>query len=150
MKILVASDAHGNIDLMLKLIKEYPSMDYYLDAGDSESDSYTLFPYRSVRGNCDYFSFDEKALLRTSAGSIFMRHVPYITQKEKDNCVIFIHGHTHRYKIEMENNLITLCPGSISRSRDSSHGSFAIITINGNKINIDIIDIFTKKILLHF
>ena len=45
MKILVASDAHGNVDLMLDLVKEYPKMDLYLDAGDSQSDRYTLRRY---------------------------------------------------------------------------------------------------------
>lgn len=150
MKILVVSDAHGNSELMLKLAKEYPLMDYYLDAGDSESDGYTLFPYRSVKGNCDYYPFDEKLLIRTSAGNIFMRHAPYIYPKEAKDCSIFIHGHTHRYKIEKENEIITLCPGSLSRSRDNSNGSYAIITINNGEINIDIIDVFTKKILLHF
>ena len=150
MKILVVSDAHGNSELMLRLVKEYPNMDYYLDAGDSESDSYTLFPYRSIKGNCDYFSFDEKLLIRTYVGNIFMRHAPFIYPQEMKNTRIFIHGHTHRYEIKEEDNLIIMCPGSLSRPRDNFNGSFAIISIGDSKINIDIIDVFTKKILLHF
>ena len=150
MKILVVSDAHGNVELMQQLVKEYPLMDYYLDAGDSMSDAYTLFPYRSVKGNCDYFDFDEKLLIRTYAGNIFMRHAPYIYIGEEKDTRIFIHGHTHHYKIEEKDNMITLCPGSLSRPRDNSNGSYAIITINESKISIDIIDVFTKNILLHF
>ena len=150
MKILVVSDAHGNKDLMIDLINEYPNMDLYLDAGDSLSDSYTLYPYRSVKGNCDFFDFDEKALIRNRDITIFMRHAPYIYPNEEKDIDIFIHGHTHRYEIVKKDNYIILCPGSLSRSRDDSNGSYALIEVNDKKISIDIIDVFTKKVLLHF
>lgn len=150
MKILVASDAHGNVDLMLDLVKEYPKMDLYLDAGDSQSDRYTLNMYYSVQGNCDYFPFDEKLRIPTEVGYIFMRHTPYIYSNEEDGVKIFIHGHTHRYKIEKKKNYIEFCPGSLSRSRDDSNGSFGIITIENGEIKIDIIDVFTKKVLIHY
>ena len=79
-----------------------------------------------------------------------MRHLPYISLDESKGITVFIHGHTHRYKIEKKNDLIILCPGALSRPRDDSNGSFAILDIEEGKINIDIIDVFTKKILLNF
>ena len=150
MKILVVGDAHGNIELMKDLQNQYPNMDLYLDAGDNLSDSYTLFPFRSCKGNCDFFNFEDKVLIRTAYGNIFMRHVPYITEQEKKDTIIFIHGHTHKYKIEKKDNLIILCPGSVALPKDDSHGTYAIINLKEGLISIDIIDIFTKKILLHF
>lgn len=150
MKILVVSDAHGNIEEMMNLLKVYPNMDMYLDAGDNLSSLHQISPYRSVRGNCDYYPYDEKVLIRTSAGNLFMKHLPYLTSKEKEGIRIFIHGHTHVMKIKESDNIITLCPGSISLPRDNSNGTFAIITIEDDNINIDIIDILTKKVLLHF
>lgn len=150
MKILVVSDAHGHDDLMLKLVKEYPKMDLYLDAGDNMSDQYRLNMYYSVRGNCDYFPYDTKLRIPTDAGYIFMRHAPYIDEKEKMGVKLFIHGHTHRYKIIEKEGMITLCPGSITLPRDDSHGSFAIISIENHQISIDVIDIFTKKVLIHY
>ena len=150
MKILVVSDAHGNDEIMLRLVKEYPNMDLYLDAGDSQSSRYNLAMYYSVKGNCDYFPFDEKLKIPTSAGYIFMRHLPYISISEEKDIKIFIHGHTHRYKIEKGDKYLTFCPGSVSRPRDNSNGSFGVITIENDKINIDVIDVFTKNILIHY
>ena len=150
MKYLVVSDAHGNVELMQELVKENPGVEGYLDAGDSMSDSYSIQPFRSVKGNCDYFPFDEKALIRNRGGNIFMRHLPYISLAESQDVKVFIHGHTHRYKIEQKDNFIILCPGALSRPRDDSNGSYAILTIEEGKINIDIIDVFTKKILLNY
>ena len=150
MKILVASDAHGNEELMLQLVKEYPKMDLYLDAGDSQSSRYNIPMYYSVRGNCDYFPFDEKLRIPTEAGYIFMRHAPIIYPNEEMGIKIFIHGHTHRYKIEKQKNYVVFCPGSLSRSRDNSNGSFGIISIENGQINIDVIDVFTKNVLIHY
>ena len=150
MKILVASDAHGNEELMLQLVKEYPKMDLYLDAGDSQSSRYNIPMYYSVRGNCDYFPFDEKLRIPTEAGYIFMRHAPIIYPSEEMGIKIFIHGHTHRYKIEKQKNYVVFCPGSLSRSRDNSNGSFGIISIENGQINIDVIDVFTKNVLIHY
>lgn len=149
MKILLVSDAHGNIDAMMDLIKIYPNMDLYLDAGDNMSSVYQLSPYRSVKGNCDYYPYDEKAFISTPIGGILMRHLPYIDKKELEGVKIIIHGHTHRMKIDNRGDYIILCPGSISLPRDGSNGTYAIINIENNNINIDIIDIFTKKVLLH-
>lgn len=150
MKILVASDSHGNDEIMLQLVKEYPKMDLYLDAGDSQSTSYNLPMYISVKGNCDYFPFNEEIRIPTEVGYIFMRHAPFMYPSEVNGVVLFIHGHTHRYKIEKKDNYIVFCPGSVSRSRDNSHETFGIITIENGKINIDVIDIFTKNVLIHY
>ena len=150
MKILVVSDSHGDDNAMMELYKEYPGMDCYLDAGDNLSDEYSLSPYRSVRGNCDYYHYDEKLLIRTSAGNVLMKHYPWLRDKERENLALFIHGHTHIYEIKKEENLIIFCPGSISRPRDGTNGTFGIIEINGDKISIDIIDIFTKNVLYHY
>ena len=150
MKILLVSDAHGNIEEMLNLLKVYPNMDLYLDAGDNCSSLAQLTPYRSVKGNCDYYPYDEKAFIRTSAGGIFMRHLPYASTEEMKGVKIFIHGHTHKMKIQDNGNFIVLCPGSISLPKDGSNGTYAIIEINDSNITIDIIDIFTKNVLIHF
>ena len=149
MKILLVSDAHGNIDTMMDLIKVYPNMDLYLDAGDNMSSVYQISPYRSAKGNCDYYPYDEKVFISTPIGGILMRHLPYIDKKELEGVKLFIHGHTHRMKIDVRDNYIILCPGSVALPRDGSNGTYAIIEIDNGNINIDIIDIFTKKVLLH-
>lgn len=150
MRLLITSDAHGDEEIFKDLKRQYPNMDYYLDAGDSVSIESEIFPFKSVRGNCDYYPFDDKLMVRTEVGNILIRHLPYLREEEKKNIRIFIHGHTHRRKLYEENGIIYLCPGSVVRPRDDSRGSFAIISINGPIISIDVIETFTKNILTHY
>ncbi len=147
MKILVVSDSHGNDSVLKDLLKEYPKMDYYLHAGDSQSTSYALFPFDSVRGNCDYFDFDTVRRINTPIGYLVMKHYPVLNRDEEKTTKIFIHGHTHRYEIKKD-NYITICPGSVTHPRDGSLGSYAILEIEIDHINISIIELGTKKILL--
>ena len=150
MKILVVSDSHHHDEILKELVKLYPNMDLYLHAGDSESDSYSLYPFVSIRGNCDYFSFDEKRLFKTEFGNILIKHFPYLYKNEKDDLFIFIHGHTHHYEVHKEDNYTILNPGSIAFPRDNSHGTYAIISLEKDKKYIDVIDIFSKNILTHY
>ena len=70
MKILIASDSHRNDEILYQLVSEYPNMDLYLHAGDSQSFPEGIYPFDSCQGNCDSYPFDEKRLLRTEAGNI--------------------------------------------------------------------------------
>ena len=147
MKILIVSDSHRNDELLMELVKEYPKMDLYLHAGDSQSIPEYIYPFDSCLGNCDSYPFDEKRFIRTEFGNILMKHFPYLADKEKENIKVFIHGHTHRYKAEIIDNILIINPGSISLSRDNSNGSFAILTMDEHQIKVDVIDIFSKVIL---
>ena len=148
MKILVVSDSHGNDSVLKDLLKEYPKMDYYLHAGDSQSTSYALFPFDSVRGNCDYFDFDNVRRINTPMGYLVMKHYPVLNSNEEKTTKIFIHGHTHRYAVYKENGHITICPGSITHPRDGSLGTYAILEIETDHINIFIVELGTKNVLL--
>lgn len=150
MKILIVSDTHRDDQALKDLYRDYPKFDLYLHAGDSCSDMYNIYPFDSVQGNCDYFPFDEKRFVRTSAGNILMRHHPFLRPDEREQIRIFIHGHTHIYKVEDKDGLLIINPGSLTRPRDKSHGSFAILDIEDNAICVDVIDVFTKSILIHY
>lgn len=150
MKYLIVSDSHHNDEILQKLYKEYPNMDVYIHAGDSCSDIYSIYPFDSVLGNCDYFPFDEKRIYSSEVGNILLRHHPYISVEERKNMRIFIHGHTHIARVIEEGGLLIINPGSISRPRDNSNGSFAILKIEGSSICVDVIDVFSKNILIHY
>ena len=77
-----------------------------------------------------------------------MKHYPSISDKEKEDVFLFIHGHTHKYELYQKNGLITLCPGSLSRPRDGTDGSYAIIDINDVESSIAIYECDTKNILI--
>ena len=148
MKILLVSDSHGNSDKLKELVNMYPSMDYYLHAGDSGLDQITLFPYLSVKGNTDYYPFDNLLRLYTPIGYLLLKHQPNFTNEQINNNTIFIHGHTHQYLIYLDNNgKIFINPGSLILPRDNSHGSYAVLDIEKTKSSIIIYDIETKNIL---
>ncbi len=147
MKLLVVSDTRGNNEILKDLYKEYAHMDYYLHAGDTGTHPSDLLPFEAVKGNCDYFSYDERRLIRTEVGNILMKHYPTLSRKEADEIKIFIHGHTHRYEIYESNGLVIVCPGSTSHPRDDSLGSYATIEIKNGQIDISIIELDTKNVL---
>ena len=147
MKILVVSDSHGNDGILVDLYEQYPKMDLYLHAGDSQSSTMAIYPFDSVQGNCDYYDFDRCRRVITPQGYLFMKHYPSLNAKEKEGVKIFIHGHTHRNTLYIEDGIITLCPGSLSHPRDGTLGSYATIEINEEKIEINIIELETKTIL---
>ena len=139
MKILIASDSHGNNEALDILFKKYKDVDLFLHAGDSESDELRIHPFLSVRGNCDYFSFPESRLLEFPFGNIFITHKPYISVKElKDkNVKFFISGHTHVRKNEYYNGIYFINPGAITHARDGNYNSYAILDINNDKVCIN-------------
>ena len=150
MKIVVASDSHSHSELLLELVKAYPDADLYLHAGDSQDTSYAIHPFESVKGNCDYFEFDEKRFIRSPLGNIYMKHLPYLSNEEKKDVDIFIYGHTHKAEVHEEDGIIYLNPGSIVYPRDNSNGSFAIIEDINNEICIRIIDKLSKNVFITF
>lgn len=150
MKLLVIGDTHGNTSLIKELVQKYPDMDFYLHTGDSELDPSSIAPFISVKGNCDYYPFDQKYFLRTPFGHIFMRHYPYIINEDAEEVDFFIHGHTHVAKIKKEENLLILSPGSLVLPRDGTNGTYMIIHLDECDKYIDVIDVFSKKIITHY
>ena len=147
MKILLVSDSHGD-DLILKELKnEYPDMDHYLHAGDSQSSEYAIFPFDSISGNCDCYPFDERRKIYTPIGYLLMKHYPHLFSNEKEGIKIFVHGHTHKWKISKEGEMYIICPGSISRPRDGTLGTYAILDLNEKESSVMIIEVETKNIL---
>ena len=137
MKILVASDSHGDNQTLKDIVNRHPNMDYYLHLGDSESDEYSIFPFVSVRGNCDFYPFEEQILINTPYGKLYACHKPYGKSKflQKNNIKIFLHGHTHIRRNEKIDDLYIFNPGSISFSRDFFDKSYMIIDISCDKIS---------------
>ena len=75
MKILIVSDSHGHNEIIDDLIRDNKDVDIFLHAGDSEVPSYTLYPFRVVRGNCDYtFDMPIEFIIPSPFGNILLRH----------------------------------------------------------------------------
>ena len=149
MKILLVSDSHGDESILKELVKAYPKMDYYLHAGDSGLDRDTLYPFESVRGNTDYYPFDELIRIYTPKGYLLIKHKPTFTSEQIANNKFLINGHTHQYQFYLEGGKVFLNPGATSLPRDDTNGTFMIMNIKKESASIIIYDIETKKVLIN-
>lgn len=147
MKILLVSDSHGNDQILQDLYRQYPKMDLYLHAGDSSLDIEMIWPFISVKGNCDYYPFDDKYRLYTPIGYLLMKHKPFFTADEIKDNKILIHGHTHKAYVKEEHGHILICPGSINLPRDGTEGTYVVLDITTNLLTITIYEINTKNVL---
>lgn len=147
MKILVCSDSHRNSEALDQLVKKHPEMDLYLHAGDSEDEEYSIRPFLSVKGNCDYFSdFPPLRILPTPQGNILIQHHPNINLSllKKENIKFFIFGHTHVRHYEITSDIVFLNPGAISFARDSHELSYLILTIEKEKFDVSFHSLLDK------
>ena len=139
MKILVVSDSHGDYESLDRLSKMYPNIDLFIHAGDSEQDEFSIKPFISVRGNCDhYYDFQNYLLIPSPIGNIYVQHYPHIAKSviNEHNVKVVIHGHTHTRRHEWINGILYLNPGAISFARDKYDGSYVILTIENNNIEV--------------
>lgn len=140
MKILLVSDTHSNNEAIDLLQKTYPHMDIYLHLGDSETDEYHMGNFRTVRGNMDYYgNFPDYLLIPTPFGNMYATHKPIMNDKlfQQQDVRIFVHGHTHIRKFINENGLIVVNPGAVTFPRDKYDGSFAIMEITPEKVDVE-------------
>ncbi len=140
MKILLVSDSHNDYQALDDLANKYPNMDLYLHAGDSEQDEFSIKPFISVRGNCDhYYDFPNYLVIPSPYGNIYVQHTPYISKSviNEHNAKIVIHGHTHVRRNERINGILYINPGAISYARDKFNGSYAILNIEQNDIEVN-------------
>ncbi len=149
MKILIVSDSHGHNEILDDLIRQNKDVDIFLHAGDSEVPPHTLFPFRVVKGNCDYiFDMEEEYIIPSPFGNILLRHkddrsITYL--KEKD-IKIYIHGHTHVKECYKKNGICYINPGSIVYARDGE-SSYAILTSDEYNCYLAFYEVDTNKFL---
>ncbi len=147
MKILVCADSHGNNQALQEIVKKYPKCDLYLHAGDSESEEFALFPFETVKGNCDRVSdMSERRMFTTPYGKLLMQHMPKIPYSliKKYGVTIFVYGHTHRRFYSEEDGLIVLNPGAISFPRDPYDLSFAILDVDEKHVEVEFHSLLDK------
>jgi putative phosphoesterase len=165
MKILIISDTHHDIyraETVIRQLKKAGPLDILVHCGDYYDDAVKLgnmfgIETVAVRGNCDRsFTRDEFAILETEAGDFFVTHgnmynVGYSNEDVYDtalqyNCTGAIFGHTHRAENVDMDGFLLLNPGSLTRPRDGSDGTFAILNTSeaGFEANIIRYDDFIK------
>lgn len=140
LKIVVVSDNHGDIETLDKIYFTNQDADLFLHCGDSLLFPQNLYQFVSVQGNCDYPNlYKETRRIKTAWGDIFMEHGLKLTRiglsyAITQNPFIYLYGHTHCHKLErLENGTYLLNPGSTTRPRDGTSGTYAIIVLSDDE-----------------
>lgn len=146
MRILVLSDTHGETSRVYKVYEKLSSqgpLDLIIHCGDYYKDAIQIgertgIPVAWVKGNTDgSFSENEYTIVETEFGNLLVTHghmenVDFSQQNlyykalEK-GCCAAIYGHTHRAVFTEAGGVYLLNPGSLSKPRDGSGGTFGLI-----------------------
>ncbi len=148
MNIGIISDTHGNYSAVEKVVSIAQKMDMWLHLGDCTPDAEYLqdlvnVPVYGVAGNCDWPMSNTcyERIVEAEGHKIFMTHghnygVRYTQEyvmeaAESQGADIALYGHTHIVDYRIGPPLL-LNPGSASRPRDDSRGSFMIMELLPN------------------
>ena len=138
MYFVVCSDNHGNERILKNIRKKHPDACAYIHCGDSEMRPEDLDGFVSVRGNCDYYSGyedmqvvkindDLKILVIHSHKQNLNRLKQLCELAHQNDCQMVCYGHTHRYHVTKENDIILVNPGSLRYNRDGTPISYALV-----------------------
>ena len=144
LKLFITGDTHGHLEKVRAIYPHLKGIDMIIHTGDIQHDAYELedefgIPVVSVPGNCDgSHSSSDFAIVETEYGNILVTHghmqnVDYHYDRllylcEENNCIAAVFGHTHMPVYEEYGGIYLLNPGSLTRPRDGSQGSYGIIT----------------------
>lgn len=141
MKILVASDSHGDSNILNDLRNERFDVTYFLHLGDSCIPKYLLDSYCAVRGNCDFIDLPRFKEIEIEGLKIHMEHgdgfrLNFDKEKyiKKLNCDIFLSGHTHKKLATKVGDTYVFNPGSLTRPRDGEKGSYLILEVENKEL----------------
>lgn len=145
MKILVASDTHGDFNSLSRAVKAQPDAEVIVHCGDGDEQVQLLKEtikdkmIVGVRGNCDWNSFlPSKETLKICGKKIFITHGHLYNAKmglykvvcaaREEGADILLYGHTHIAMNTYEDGLYVMNPGSCS----GYMASYGILEITEN------------------
>ena len=142
MKILLLSDTHGHLEKVYEIYEKTANIDLIIHCGDYQKDAFELedtlgIPVVSVKGNCDGGHQVDRAFADTPYGKIMVTHghlencnfgcTQLLYAAEESDCFACCFGHTHVPMNEDFDGVHLINPGSLSKPRDGSNGSYAIL-----------------------
>jgi putative phosphoesterase len=134
----------------------FAGVDAILHAGDVCGDDVIpelslIAPVHAVGGNCDIFddpnlppSFEqtfEGVRIHMSHGHELGRPKPPQLLERYPDADVIIYGHTHRQLIFETNGGMVINPGAAGARRFDLAPSVALMTINGNHVSVELIEI---------
>ncbi len=147
MKLVVVSDNHGMRQPLIDILNKHQDADAFFHCGDSEMSYEELESFVTVCGNNDYsMDFDIKKFVNLNGHRIFITHghrylymgrIENLLREAKENkCNFVFFGHTHSFFYEVIDGIHILNPGSLSRNRDGTFPSYAVVEINGDQVSV--------------
>jgi len=143
-KLLVISDSHGNTTLAEKVINKHRDVDMVIHLGDYFRDANRLedlFPklhFEYVYGNSDFMIGDVpiEKILEIEGQRVLLTHGHRYSVKWGTDRL----QNTHIPQVEHLPACIILNPGSISDPRGEDDESYAIVTIDSFKIDVELMN----------
>ncbi|MFC6464793.1 metallophosphoesterase [Marinilactibacillus sp. GCM10026970] len=161
MKILAVSDNHGDRYFMEEILSIYSEqVDIWVHCGDSEFDEKNPLwqNYHTVKGNMDRTdafpetrveSFHEQKLM-IAHGHLHNVKSSFSALKQeaqKDDVKLVFYGHTHIPRVDKEEDIYFINPGSLTQPRGPIHkGSYAIVDMKGETGEVTYYDIDHNKL----
>lgn len=152
MRILVASDSHGDYMSLKRALKKEQNIDAFIFLGDGEKDYEIatanlagITTYR-VRGNNDWDTGIKLSLAMDIGGhkyfighghsfDVWRNYDRLINAANQNGCQAALFGHTHCRHYSFEKGVHLFNPGSIAFPRDGQGRSYGIITEEKGKLD---------------
>lgn len=151
MKILVLSDSHGRLGLMLDAMeKEHPQRVFFLgdnyQDGQALANAYPDVPVDRVLGNCDFCAGPDELLVEAEGVRFLLTHGHrYYVKSRTDRIVdaakekgaaVVCFGHTHEALNMPERGVWLLNPGTAGGIRNRP--GYGVILVNDGTFRIDL------------
>jgi len=146
MKVVVFSDAHGNKELIKRILEYNPDADYVISLGDTELNHSFLLDLDifAIKGNYPRDGgFVFESILEVEDKKIFLTHghkygvtnnmVKLLAKGMKTGVDLVLYGHTHIPKFDNVAGVFYINPGSITSPRVDVSPSYLILNIEKGK-----------------
>ena len=146
-KVGIIFDTHGL--LRPAVLEELQSCDYILHGGDVNKPEIldtlrAIAPLYVVRGNNDKEwaeNIPESLTFQIEEFRFFVVHNKKFVPKSLDDIDVVIYGHSHKYSEQTLSGILWLNPGSCGKRRFDQEITFAMMTVDGIKVEVEKIQI---------
>lgn len=142
MPVALISDSHGS--LPPALLDGLAGCSRILHLGDLGSarllaDLAAIAPTLAVMGNTDapgQPELPERRRITLAGLPVFLRHAPWSAGEVGGLEALYLHGHSHRPRLERQGNAWICCPGALVRPRGGSPASYGLLRVDSRRLSI--------------
>ena len=145
--VIVVSDNHNIYTPIEIILNKYNNINYYIHCGDSEFDQEKLMEFICVRGNNDFYYYDEYKILKIEDIRVLIVHGHHyiyghnrdllIAYSKKLKVQLVLFGHSHIYEDFTIDNIRFLNPGSLRYNRNDGSKTYILLNINKSNIKVE-------------